>query len=368
MPPMSLLIKPASGNCNMNCKYCFYADEMRNRETPSYGMMSLNTLENIVRKTLQNAERHCTIAFQGGEPTLVGLDFYKHLIEFEEKYKKSNQVIHHNIQTNGYSLDADWAEFFVKHNFLVGLSVDGTKEIHNANRLGNDGKDTFNKIMRTVELFKSKGVEFNTLTVVTSKSATHANQIYSFFKRNGLDYQQYIACLPPIGEENNQINSITASQYGIFLKDLFQQWYIDKKHGRSIYIRYFENLLQMLAGNPPESCGMSGSCCNQWVVEANGSVFPCDFYVLDKWELGNFNSNSVEEIGNSLVANSFINNSTSLPDECKNCQWGRLCNGGCKRERLISTKDQPPKNMFCQSYKEFFTFAVPRLLEILSLI
>lgn len=362
--PASLFIKPASGNCNMNCKYCFYVDEMKNRKTSSYGTMSLNTLEAIVEKSLKSAGRSFMFSFQGGEPTLAGLDFFNHLISFEKKYKKPNQTIHHSLQTNGYALNEEWAEFFAKNNFLVGLSLDGNKDIHDANRQDYLNRDTFKKVMKTAELFKSKGVEFNILTVVTPKNARHAKQVYSFFKKNGLKYQQYIPCLPPLGENNIQKDCLTPEQYGIFLKDLFQQWYIDKKNGNNIYIRYFENLLQMLAGYPPEACGLSGNCCNQWVVEADGGVYTCDFYVLDKWMLGNFNTNSVEEIEKNPIVSEFINLSKEIPQKCQKCKWFDLCHGGCKRERTTD-ENGSLTNMFCDGYKDFFEFAVPKLVEIL---
>lgn len=338
---------------------------MNNRETPNYGMMSLDTLEIIVQKTLKSGGRNFIFSFQGGEPTLVGLEFYKHLILFEEKHKKPYQTIHHNLQTNGYAIDEEWANFLAKHKFLVGLSLDGTKEIHNANRLDHFGNETFKKVLQTTDLFKSKGVEFNILTVVTPAGARHAKQIYSFFKKNSLKHQQYIPCLPPLGESNIQNGNLTAQQYGTFLKDLFQQWYIDKKAGKDIYIRYFENMLQMLAGYPPETCGLSGNCCNQWVVEADGGIYPCDFYVLDQWRLGSFLTNSVEEIEKSPIANKFTKSSKELPDKCKNCKWLDLCHSGCKRERTM-IEDCHGMNMFCEGYKDFFAFAVPKLVEILK--
>ena len=168
MYPLNLLIKPASGYCNFKCKYCFYDDVAQNREVESYGFMSTKTLEEIVKKALKFAKGECTFTFQGGEPTLVGLDFYKDLIKFQKKYNKKGLKIHNTIQTNGFLIDKEWAKFLHNNNFLVGISLDGTKEINDANRINANKEGTYNNILETIELFNKYKVEYNILTVVTS--------------------------------------------------------------------------------------------------------------------------------------------------------------------------------------------------------
>ena len=204
MPPIHILMKPASGLCNMRCKYCFYADEMQNREQASYGVMSPETLENVIQKTLDFAEGACTIAFQGGEPTLAGLDFYRECLRLEKKYNRKNIPISHALQTNGYLLDEEWCSFFAQNHFLIGLSVDGIRATHDAYRRDAKGEDTYFHTMEGAKLLKKAGAEFNVLTVVNAKTAPKIGRIYENYRKSGFFWQQYIACLDPVGEKQGQ--------------------------------------------------------------------------------------------------------------------------------------------------------------------
>ena len=248
-PPLHLLIKPASGNCNLRCKYCFYADITEKREIPSFGMMSEETLEVLVQKALSSGAPQVTFAFQGGEPTLVGLEFYRTLIRLQKLYNTNNTVIHNAIQTNGMLMDEEWAKFFAENKFLVGLSMDGNAVVNDLHRVDAKGDGTHKRLMQVVRLFKAHNVEFNILTVVSAKVAKEIKSIYAFYKRSGLPYQQYIPCLDPFGEERGGYNySLTPQLYEKFLKDLFDLWFDDVIHGVFIYNRYFENLVGMLLG------------------------------------------------------------------------------------------------------------------------
>ena len=200
MPEINIMIKPASGLCNMRCSYCFYADEMEKRSRSSYGIMSGETLEHVIKETLAFAERQCTIAFQGGEPTLAGLDFYKQCLSLEKKYNVKNIKIMHALQTNGYALDNQWCNFLAENNFLVGLSVDGIKAAHDAYRKDCLGQDTYFRILETADRLRQAGAEFNVLTVVNGKTAPKIRRIYQQYKKLGFLWQQYIACLDPIRE------------------------------------------------------------------------------------------------------------------------------------------------------------------------
>lgn len=287
MRSVHIMIKPASGMCNLNCRYCFYHDIVEKREQRSYGFMEEKTLEAVVRKGLAAATQDCTIAFQGGEPTLIGLDFYRSVVALQKKYNVNRVRIHNAIQTNGLALNAEWADFLRENRFLVGISLDGVKATHDVNRLDAHGAGTFNRVMQAVQLLESRGVEYNILTVVNRQTAAHAGQIYSFYKRNRLRYLQFIPCLDPIGDApGGEPYSLTPADYGDFLCALFDLWYRDAKRGEAVSIRQFENYIEMLLGCPPEACGMAGVCGMQHVVEADGSVYPCDFYVLDGYRLG----------------------------------------------------------------------------------
>lgn len=307
MPPIQVLIKPASGLCNMRCGYCFYADEMKHRNRLDYGLMSPETLENVVQRVLDYAEGSCTIAFQGGEPTLAGLDFYRKLLELEKKYNSKKLSISHAIQTNGYVLDSEWCTFFAENQFLVGLSVDGIKATHDAYRKDAQGRDTYFHTLEAAVMLKEAGADFNVLTVVNSRTAPKIRRIYEQYRKLGFHWQQYIACLNPLGETGiNREYSLKPEIYGQFLIDLFELWYLDLQKGEQPYIRQFENYVGILLGHQPESCEQRGACSCQSIVEADGSVYPCDFYFCQSYKMF-FNScmGRLREIAETISRSSF---------------------------------------------------------------
>ena len=369
MPALSLLIKPASGNCNMRCRYCFYADELDNREIRSYGKMSLDTMHTIVDKAMEYGDYECTIAFQGGEPTLAGLDFYRDLVAYVTAHENPKKLkIHYALQTNGYLINEEWAEFLGKNHFLVGVSLDGLKEIHDRYRLDAAGKGTYQRVISAIRLLEKHQVEYNILTVVTAATARNGQKIYNYFKKNHFGYQQYIECLDPIGEEPGQHEySLTPEKYGEFLKSMFDAWYLDMRSGTYVYNRYFENLMMIMAGQQPESCNMRGVCGKQWVFEADGSVYPCDFYALDQWCLGNIQENNFEEMDEKRDKLGFIQWSMRQQEDCQKCRWFGLCRNGCRRNREPVTAEHTNRNYFCKSYQMFFEYAYPRLEEVYQL-
>lgn len=361
MQPLNVLIKPVSSACNLNCNYCFYADLSRKRETASYGVMSLETLEVTVKRIFEYAESECTIAWQGGEPTLAGLSFFRAYLALEKKYNMRNVRVTRCLQTNGYHLDEEWASFLAENEFLTGLSLDGTRELHDTFRHTPEGGETFSSIIETARLFDRFGVAYNLLTVVNRQTAASAEEIYRFYQEAGFHYQQYIVCLDPVGEEPGQRPwSLTPSDYGSFLIKLFDLWYQDCLLGRAPYIRQFENYLDLLLGIPPESCEQRGSCGLQTVIEADGSVYPCDFYASDAYCLGNLTQSSLEALRQTRRQKNFLERSLPVPDVCKNCPFYALCRNGCFRHRLPSSG----VNYFCEGYQSFFSHALPFLQEL----
>lgn len=388
MPPLHLFIKPASGNCNLRCKYCFYTDVSSHRAVSSYGIMSSETLENIIKKAFSYASEECTFSFQGGEPTLAGLRFYQTLIQLCTQYNTETYTgsptplkLHFAIQTNGFQISEEWAAFLAEHHFLVGVSLDGTVHTHNVFRQTPDKNGTFTEIMHTIGLFKKYHVDFNILTVVNKKTAAAIDKIYRFYQRNEFDYLQFIPCLAPLeaafpAEEY----SLTPAEYGQFLCRLFDLWYIDFKAGKGISIRQFDNYLSLLLYGYAEACDMNGVCSMQNVIEADGSVYPCDFFVLDEYRLGNLNENGFMEINQKRKEMNFIEKSTEKQDFCLSCPHYSLCRGGCMRYRVMAAHAKAagstseilpgklPANYFCQSYRQFFDYALPRLKELAALI
>ena len=354
----------------MRCKYCFYIDETENRTDSCTGRMSDETVHILVDKALDYASGDCAFAFQGGEPTLAGLDFFRRFVGYAGSHPRAKNLrIHYSIQTNGYELNEDWAKFFAQHNFLVGISLDGPKDIHDRYRLDHKGNGTFSRVMASIRLFEKHNVDFNILTVVSGSNARHGRQVYDFFKKNNFRYQQYIECLDPIGEiQGGHDYSLTPEKYEIFLKSMFDCWYQDMKNCRYVYNRYFENLMMIMAGQRPEGCNFQGFCSPQWVVEADGSVYPCDFYALDEWRLGNINTDSFEKMEQMRNDCGFVRLSKPLPDDCKNCRWLMLCRNGCRRNREPLDADHSGKNYFCSAYKNFLEYAHPKLAEVLHIL
>lgn len=364
MPAMQVMIKPASGLCNMRCSYCFYADEMANRRQPSYGIMSERTLENVIRRIMAAADGHCSIVFQGGEPTLAGIDFYRKCLELERKYNTKKVPTDHAFQTNGYVLDEEWCGFFARNRFLVGLSVDGIKATHDACRKDAEGQDTYFRTLKAAKLLQEAGADFNVLTVVNGRTAPKIRRIYEQYRKLGFRWQQYIACLDPaFAEQGKQTYSLTPEVYGRFLIELFDLWETDFRQGRHPYIRQFDNYIGILMGYQPEACEQRGVCGIQNVVEADGSVYPCDFYALDEYRLGNLNEEGFDAIERRRKESGFLEKSHNHTESCRQCSYFGICRGGCRRHR-----QQPGtvsgENCFCEAYRIFFAARLPRMLEI----
>lgn len=365
MPAVSVLIKPASSLCNMSCDYCFYCDESQKRSQSSFGFMDDKTLKNTIRKTMLQAENAITYAFQGGEPTLCGIDFFQRAIAYQKQYNKNHITVHNSLQTNGYALDEAWCGFLHENNFLVGLSVDGIAKVHNAVRHSKNGDDTFDRVLHSARLMDQYHVNYNILTVVTSMTAKNISEIYYFYQKQGWKYQQYIACLDPLDEVHGlKFYSLTPELYGQFLIELFHLWYEDFKHGNHPYIRQFENYVGLAAGFIPEACDQLGICGIQNIVEADGSVYPCDFYVLDQYRLGNFNDNLLYQINQKRSETGFIERSHMLDYGCTECPYYRLCRGGCQRCRDFNQNTGLYSNYFCPSYKMFFDECFDKIVKI----
>ena len=365
MRHVQMLLKPASGLCGLRCRYCFYHDETAKREQASYGIMEKAVLEAVIQRALASATQSCTFSFQGGEPTLAGLDFFRRAVELARQYNKNRVQVCFSLQTNGMDLTPAWADFLAENRFLVGLSLDGVKETHDANRVTPQGEGTFQRVLRAAQLLESHGAAFNILTVVNRQTAPQVERIYRFYQRSRLGYLQFIPCLDPLGEApGEQDYSLSPQEYGRFLCRLFDLWYQDAVEQRAPSIRQFENYIEMLLGFLPEACGMTGVCGMQHVVEADGSVYPCDFYVLDGYRLGNLCTDSLEEINRRREALGFVQQSRAVDMACRSCPHFSLCRGGCRRYRPVEADGSLGRNTLCPGYREFFAYAAPRLKEL----
>ncbi len=362
MKSTTFLIKPASSLCNMRCKYCFYDDVSDNRTVKSMGIMREDTAAQIVQKAFDATDDggHILFMFQGGEPTLAGLDFFRNFVRFQQQYGRAGVTIDYAIQTNGMHLDEEWITFLHDNHFLVGLSIDGTKEIHDMFRVDAQGNGSWQQVVDVLHQLDAHQVETNLLCVVTRQMAKKAHRVWHSLTALGNHPLQFISCLDPLEcKRGTSPYSLTPDLYGRFLCDLFDCWYRDWKAGHYVSVRLFDDYVRILAGMPPSCCAGAGSCGHYLVAEADGSLYPCDFFVLDQWYMGNINSVTVAEALASPASQKFVAEGTKRPEECYHCPYGRLCRGGCKR-------DWTPvhQNYYCPSYKTFFAYALPRLQEL----
>ncbi len=358
MNNITILIKPASSLCNLNCKYCFYNDMASIRETASYGIMTEETAKNLIEKSLAFVDGgSVNYAFQGGEPTVAGLAFFEKFIQIVNALNVKKAKITYSLQTNGTLLTNEFCEFFSKHNFLIGISIDGKADLHNGNRVTKEGKGSFNKVMQGVDLLKKHKVEFNVLTVVNSLSKRKAKETYNFFTSHGMNYMQYINCLEPFGMKSFSSGFAIDNQgYFEYYKTILDLYIADKKAGKQVFIRYFDNLLAMLNGGRAELCGMNGVCGLQLIVEGNGNCYPCDFYCDDGYLLGNINESDLFDLAKSPNVEKFIVPSQKVDEMCKTCNVANLCRGGCRRERDYLNDGNLNLNIYCEGRKKFFEY------------
>lgn len=370
MPPLSVLIKPSSSMCNLRCKYCFYHDVSDRREIKFFGFMNHDVMEVLIRKSLDFADLHCAFAFQGGEPTLSGLQFYMDFCAAVDRYNKKNIEIQYSIQTNGTMIDDSWAEFLKEHNFLVGLSLDGYKDINDSLRIGPDGKGTFNQIIKTVSTFNKYKVDYNILCVVTGYVARHIRKIYSFFKECGFMYLQFIPCISPLETEEEEGFFLSSKRYEYFLNTLFDDWYNDFMKGNYISIQHIDNNILALNGQPPLLCAMTGKCSCQFVIEADGGVYPCDFYVTDEWCLGNITdlTMSFKELRDSENGLKFLSVNNNPANECTGCKWFFICRGGCRRYREPVEGNTMSQNKYCEAYKSYYSHTFERMQQVAQIV
>ena len=361
MEHVSVLIKPVSGKCNIRCDYCFYMDEMDNRDIPDYGNMRLETAEEIIKKVFLTAEKTASFAFQGGEPTLRGLGFYRGFVSLVNEYNKNDLSVFFSIQTNGIIIDKEWAEFLHENSFLVGLSLDGPSSVHDRFRKNAAGEGTQARVIQTARLLDEYQVEYNILFTVTKEAAKKPEKMYEFFYKNGFKYLQFVPCIDPYyGTRGKDSFSLLPKDFSFFLKHFYEKWAEDVLHDRGISVRYYDNLCCIAAGLPVEACSMRGACACQFIFEADGSCYPCDFYVYEKWCADNIMENTLEEIWSSKAAQDFIRTGTRVDPECRSCKWFRVCRGGCRRDR----DREPYRNYYCEAYKGFLDAKWKSVLQV----
>jgi uncharacterized protein len=360
----SLLIKPASAVCNLDCEYCFYLDRAADPYSALPGRrMTLETLERLVDTYLFYSYPSSIFAFQGGEPTLAGLPFFEKLIEFQQQHGRGGQSVANALQTNAVLIDKNWCDLFHAYQWLLGVSLDGPEEINDRYRFNKDRHGTWKRVMQSIELLQVNKVEFNILCVLNAANVDKPRELYRFYRKLGIDNIQFIPLAEFDGNGNALPFSITAGQYGRFLCEVFDLWWPER---RKVRIRFFDNLAEALAGRKPGTCTMHETCDSYVVVEYNGDIYPCDFFVESPWKLGNINLDSWPEIARRTRRYAFASKKTLAHPECQVCEYQSICHGGCPKSRHAPNRRFEDLDYFCTAYKMIFAKATTPLRQDLS--
>ncbi len=357
-PLTSVLIKPAGPDCNLSCTYCFYLEKAGLFSETSRHRMSDEVQEEVLRQVMQQSGQSVSIAWQGGEPALMGLDFYKRAVDLEKKYGHG-QVVGNGLQTNGVLLNEEWAAFLQKYDWLVGLSLDGPEHVHDHYRRDNAGQRTHKRVESNGLMLLQNGVATNVLATLTDYSVQFPEETYNYFKSLGFTWMQFIPVVET-DKKNPSVAasfSVTAEKYGEFLCKIFDLWLADFRNGEpTTNVRHFDSVFYTYVGMEPPECTMMRECGPYVVVEHNGNVYSCDFFVEPKWRLGNIMDNRITAMLNSKKQLAFGAAKALLPGECRKCQWLTKCYGGCTKDRVKDPGDNR-KPRFCLSYKMFFAHA-----------
>jgi uncharacterized protein len=383
-----VMTKPIGPICNLDCKYCFYLEKEKMYPDTRKWAMPDDVLEEYIRQYINcQSVPEVTFAWQGGEPTLLGVDFFRRVVALQKKYA-DGRTIHNALQTNGTLLDDEWCEFLGANRVLVGLSIDGPPEMHDLYRVDKKQQPTFNDVVRGLELMKKHGVEFNTLTVVHRHNATRPLEIYHFLKQIGSGFMQFIPLVERQAVAQVKIKgfdlmeppemgrpipapvtdwSVRAEDYGQFLCTIFDEWV---RHDVGKYfVQMFDVALGQWVGQGSSLCVFAEKCGSAMAMERNGDLFSCDHYVYPKYKLGNIMHDTLGEMAASEQQQKFgADKSDTLPRYCRECSVRFACNGECPKHRFIRTPDgEEGLNYLCAGYKQFFTHIDPAMRVMANL-
>jgi uncharacterized protein len=317
--------------------------------------MNQEVLGRIISEYLSFRFPESIFGWQGGEPTLSGINFFERVVLLQQKYGEKGQVVGNALQTNGVLINGEWAQFLHNYKFLVGLSLDGPKSVHDRYRKSVGGKSVWKKVMRAADLFKRFQVEFNILSVVSRANVNRVKEVYDFYVKNDFKYVQFIPALETNENGKRAFFSVSPKQYGKFLINLFDTW---KQNPRELSIRLFDSIINHYTGNEKGYCPFEKNCAQYLLIEWNGDVYPCDFFAKDSFRIGNIMDSNFSELKQKRELQ-FMPLKRNLSNECKGCQWLLFCYGGCVKDRFFPSNPQPKKTYYCEAYKMFFEKAIP---------
>jgi len=360
--PFYIMAKPVCGVCNLDCLYCYYTAKPRQLYPEvSRFMMSDQTLESYTRQYMALQPTQVNFGWQGGEPLLAGKDFFAKAVEFQSQYGRAGQTVANAMQTNGTLLDEQWCEFFGEHKFLVGISMDGPAEWHDAFRRDRQGNPTFHRAWAGLELLGKHGVEFNLLVTLNARNAPHAGDIYRYFVNRGVRWLQFIPILEKDARGRPREFSCTGEQFGRFMLEVFEIW--RDRHVGLVSERLIDSLLHTLVHGQATLCCNASRCANAQVLEFNGDLYACDHFVYKQWKIGNITDAPLEDLIRSPRLEEFAALKTELPEACRDCEFLAYCNSGCPKHHIPDAETGDPKrvNHFCEGYKMLFRSALPEL-------
>ncbi|MCW2309395.1 anaerobic sulfatase maturase [Rhodobium gokarnense] len=381
--PFHVMAKPMGPRCNIDCAYCYYLEKEKLYPDEKRFRMSDAVLERYVRDLIaagtRIGQREIAFAWQGGEPTMLGVDFFARAVALQKAHCPAGVAISNSFQTNGILLDDGWGAFLAREKFLVGISIDGPRPIHDRYRRDRAGRGTFDRVMAGLEVLKRHGVEYNILTTVHRENAIKGKEVYKFLKTLGTPHIQFIpiverrapsgglAAAPQVDDDPSNVVSpwsVTPRAYGKFLCEVFDVWH--RKDVGKIFVQFFENQVALWMGHPALLCVFAETCGNALAMEHNGDLFACDHFVYPEFRLGNILEAPLGDLAWSDKTEAFGNaKRDTLTAQCRACDFRFACNGGCPKHRILTSKDgEKGHNYFCESYTMFFRHAGDRLREI----
>ncbi|TNV19777.1 anaerobic sulfatase maturase [Buttiauxella sp. B2] len=379
-----VMAKPTGSQCNINCDYCFYLEKSHLYPLRKSSCMDNATLDLFIQQQIDAQQTDEVIfAWQGGEPTLAGIDFFSRARTLQKKYAKGKRIIN-TLQTNGVLINDKWCNFFREHNFLIGISIDGDEELHDCYRKTQAGKSTHQQVLKAIRKLVDHEVGFNTLTVLHDVNVQHPLRVYNYLKEIGSTDMQFIPLLerearsdltsdytwvPPDfqGETKVSAQSITPDDFSKFMKTIFYHWL--RRDIGNIGIQFFEHIFSVWCKLPAQICIFAEQCGTALALEMNGDVYHCDHYVYPQYKAGNIHSDSIMNIRDGQNNTNFaIAKSKKLANECQVCEFKFACYGGCPKHRITpSLSGGENLNYFCSGYKAFFHYAKPYMLMMKSL-
>jgi uncharacterized protein len=385
--PFSIMTKPNGPRCNIDCKYCYYLEKEKFYPSEKKFRMTPEVLETYIRATIASSVeagmREVAFAWQGGEPTILGVPYFEEIIALQRRHQPEGVRITNAIQTNGILLDDRWGAFLKDNRFLVGISIDGPQKLHDRYRIDRAGRPTFASVMRGLEVLQRHGVEHNALTVVHRHTAARGKEVYRFLRGIGIEYMQFIPIVErtadgtTLGGAPQMDNpeplavtdwSVSPRAYGKFLCDVFDIWFAHDIG--KVFVQYFDTQVGLWMGLPSSLCVYAEDCGNALAIEHNGDVYSCDHYVYPDYRLGNIMQTPLSDMVWSGRQVEFGHDkSASLTRQCRECQFRFACNGGCPKHRFLKSRHgEDGQNYFCESYTMFLTHAGPRLREMATLV